>query len=52
MVYGAAVRYLTAPEACPRDIKVTKAISEVKQAITTGNLDVVEVIDEEKTSSS
>ncbi|MDD5368093.1 MAG: succinate dehydrogenase iron-sulfur subunit [Anaerolineaceae bacterium] len=39
-------------EACPRDIKVTKAISEVKQAITTGDLDVVEVIDEEKASSS
>lgn len=33
--------------ACPRDIKITKAIAEVKQSIRTGRLDVVEPIDEE-----
>jgi succinate dehydrogenase / fumarate reductase iron-sulfur subunit len=26
-------------EACPRDIKITQAIAEVKNAITTGRLD-------------
>jgi succinate dehydrogenase / fumarate reductase, iron-sulfur subunit len=26
-------------EACPRDIKITQAIAEVKRAITTGRLD-------------
>jgi succinate dehydrogenase / fumarate reductase iron-sulfur subunit len=29
-------------EACPRDIKVTQAISDVKRAITSGRLDVVQ----------
>lgn len=33
--------------ACPRDIKITKAIAEVKNSIRTGRLDVVEPIDEE-----
>ncbi len=33
--------------ACPRDIKITKAIAEVKNSIRTGRLDVVEPLDEE-----
>lgn len=33
--------------ACPREIKITKAIAEVKNSIRTGRLDVVEPIDEE-----
>jgi succinate dehydrogenase / fumarate reductase, iron-sulfur subunit len=33
--------------ACPRDIKITKAIAEVKNSIRTGRLDVVVPIDEE-----
>lgn len=38
-------------EACPREIKVTKAIAEVKEAINRGSLDVVVPIDEERASS-
>jgi succinate dehydrogenase / fumarate reductase, iron-sulfur subunit len=33
--------------ACPREIKITKAIAEVKNSIRTGRLDVVEPLDEE-----
>ena len=33
--------------ACPREIKITKAIAEVKNSIRTGRLDVVEPVDDE-----
>jgi succinate dehydrogenase/fumarate reductase-like Fe-S protein len=33
--------------ACPREIKITKAIADVKNTLRTGRLDVVEPVGEE-----